>query len=320
MNIREWFGRFWEVLSKAAAGYARDHASHLAAAMAFYALFAVAPLVLIATAVGGLVWGPEVARTQLLTQIEVAVGPDAGEYVGRLLENWQDTGSGRVATLVGSATSLYLAFRVFDALRDMLNTVWGVRIGEETSWSALLWCYARSAATMLLVAPLFLISTLLSEVFTRLGPVLERWAGTSLNFGTSTFLGTGFLLLTGMFGIVYKWLPDVHIHWRDVWFGALVTALLFSGGRALIALYMTYATTASLFGAAGSLVVLLFWIYYSAQILFFGAELTQVYAVDFGRGIEPTGGAVRLTVAKRAADGSGSGADSGGGEGAEDFE
>lgn len=299
MNVGDVFWRSWEVLSEAASGYSRDHASHLAAAMAFYALFAVAPLILIATAVGGLVWGPEVAREQLLSQVQVAIGPEAGAYINRLLENWQDAESSWIATVVGTVTTLYLAYRVFDALRDMLNTVWGVRISDDVSWGQLGLCYGRSALTMLLVVPLFLVSTLLSEVATRIGPYLERWLGTGWDFGTPTFVVVGFVLLTGMFGLLYKWLPDVHIDWRDVWFGAVVTALLFSAGRALIALYMTYASTASLFGAAGSLVVLMFWIYYSAQILFFGAELTEAYATEVGGGIEPAPGAVRFAYPNR---------------------
>lgn len=298
MDVRGFLARSWEVLKGAVSGYSRDHASHLSAAMAFYALFAVAPLILIATAVGGLVWGPEVARAQLLSQVEAAVGSEAGAYIGRLLENWQDASSGWIATIVGTVTSLYLAFRVFDALRDMLDTVWSVRLSEEISWGRVSLSYLRSAATMFLVVPLFLISTLLSEVFTRIGPTLEQWVGTSGVFGSVTYVLAGFALLTGMFAIIYKWLPDVHIHWRDVWFGAVVTALLFSGGRALIGLYMTYATTASLFGAAGSVVVLLFWTYYSAQILFFGAEITEVYATEFGRGIEPAEGAIRMAYSR----------------------
>jgi membrane protein len=298
-GFRTFVSQSWEVLSNAWKGYSRAQGTHLAAAMAFYTILAVAPLILIATAVGGLVSGPEAARDQLLSQVQVAVGADATGFIDKLLENWQDPGSSWIATVVGTATTLYLAFRVFNALRDMLNTIWGVRISDDISWGRLAVCYMRSGLTMFLVVPLFLISTLLSEVFTRIGPFLELSMGISWDLGMLPFIVTGFLLLSGMFGIIYKWLPDVHIAWRDVWFGAVVTALLFSAGRALIGLYMTYATTASMFGAAGSLVVLMFWIYYSAQIVFFGAEITDAYATEVGGGIEPSSDAVRVSYPNR---------------------
>jgi len=287
----------WEIVRDAAYDYSRDHASHLSAAIAFYAIFAVAPLILIATAVGGLVWGPEVARAELLGQLDVVFGSEARSYVDRLLQNWQESTSGWLATLIGTVTTLYLAFRLFDALRDMLDTVWSVRIRPDVSWSGLFRSYLRSILTMFIVAPLFLISTIVSEVLTRIGPTLEEWLGWRFDLGSALYLAIGFVLLTAVFGVIYKWLPDVEIHWRDVLFGAVVTAALFSVGRTLIGWYLAGASTASLFGAAGSLVVLLFWVYYSTQILFYGAELTQVYAEKYGRTIDPSPQAARFDYA-----------------------
>lgn len=283
----------FHVVWDAVEGFNRDRAMHLAAAMAFYSMFAVAPLILIVTAVSGLLFGPETARVEVINQIGLYVGPEAKEFIERILENWRDPSAGIWATIIGTVTTLYFAFRVFDALRDTLDTVWGVRVRTDISWGEMIWQYARSFLTMLLVVPVFLFSTLLSEVVTRLGPRIERWLGIDMNLGMVTFFLISIVLLTMMFAVIYKWLPDVYIQWRDVFFGALVTAVLFSVGRMLIALYVAQATTASLFGAAGSLVVLLFWIYYSAQILYLGAELTQVYAERYGHGIEPDHTAVK---------------------------
>lgn len=276
--------------------FSHDRATHMAAAMAFYTLFAVAPMILIATAIGGLVYGTEAARAEVVSQVELYVGPQARAYIERLLQNWRDPSTGILATIIGSVTSVYLAFRVFDALRDTLDTVWGVRVRADVSWGETLWQYTRSFLTMLLVGPMVLISTLLTEVLTRIGPLLRRTTGVDLELGPVISFTIAVALLTGMFAIIYKWLPDVDIMWRDVLFGAVVTALLFSVGRSLIALYMSTVTTASLFGAAGSLVVLLFWLYYSAQILYFGAELTEIYARRHGQGIEPDHTAVYFGI------------------------
>ena len=285
-----------KVIWDAIQGFSRDRATHLAAAMAFYMIFAVAPLILIATALGGLIYGTEAAQAEVISQLELYVGKEARSYVVRLLDNWRDPSSGIVATVIGVATTLYLAFRVFDALRDTLDTVWGVRVRTDITWGEMVWQYTRSFLTMFLVGPLFIFSTFLSEVATRVGPLVERWLGISLKFGPIVSFTIAFALMTVTFAIIFKWLPDVVIKWRDVWFGAIVTALLFSVGRSLIAFYLAQATTASLFGAAGSLVLLLFWIYYSAQILYFGAELTEIYAKRYGDGIQPDHTAVRFGV------------------------
>lgn len=294
MAIKRIASSVYTVIRDAVEGYSRDQATHFAAAMAFYAVFAVAPLILIATAVTGLVWGPEAARTEVVTQVEAFVGPEARAFIVRLLENWQDRSSGIIATVVGGVTTAYLAFRVFDALRDTLNTIWRVRLRSDLSWASHIRKYLRSFVIMLLVGPMLLVSTVMVEVFTRIGPFMKRWTGLDLDIGGAPYFAITVFLLTLVFGVVYKWLPDVLIQWRDVWFGAAVTALFFSIGRSLIAYYMAHATTASLFGAAGSLVVLLFWIYYSAQIIFFGAEITQVYARRYGKGIQPDDTAIRI--------------------------
>lgn len=295
-RFKQWAEQTWEVVREAALGFTRDHASHLAAALAFYALFAVAPLLLIATAIGGVLWGVDTARAEILDQVRLVVGPEALDFIAGLLENWSDASSGFIASAIGAATTLYLAFRVFDALRELLNTVWGVRVHPNTSWGTTARNYLRSLLTMFLVGPLFVASTLISELLVHLDFVLADVFGLPIEIGTVTYLSIALLLLTVMFSVIYKWLPDVHIQWRDVLFGALVTAVLFSIGRSLIGLYLAYASTASLFGAAGSLVVLLFWTFYSAQILFFGAELTEAYATRFGNGIQPSEASKRIVV------------------------
>ena len=286
----------WAMLREAVDGFNRDRAAHLSAAMAFYTIFSVAPLVLIATAVGGFVFGREAARSQIVLQIQQMVGPEAGDFILRLLENWRDQEAGLVATVIGTVTTLYLAFRVFDALRDTLDAVWNVRLRPDISWGRLGLKYLKSFFVMLLVGPMFVVSVVVSEVLTRVGPWFTDRVAWIVGLSMLPSAVISFGILAVMFAIIYKLLPDVDIAWRDVVFGSLLTAALFSLGRTLIALYLARATTASLFGAAGSLVLLLFWVYYSAHILYFGAEVTQVYANRSGRGIHPDDDAVRVEI------------------------
>lgn len=296
MDVRRWLADTYRVIRDAVEAYSRGHGNHFAAAMAFYTIFAVAPLLLISTAISGLIFGSETAHAELIAQLEVIAGTEASQFIDRLLENWRNQTSGIIATIVGGVTSLYLAFRAFDALRDTIDMLWGIRVRPDATWGELGLKYARSFAMIWIVGPTLLVSIVMSEVMTRVAPLIERWLALNVDLGTVAYLVASFFLLTAMFALIFKWLPDASIAWRDAWFGAVVTALLFSVGRTLIAIYLTTATTASMFGAAGSFVVVLFWIYYSAQILFFGAVLTEAYADFHDREVEPDETAVRLEV------------------------
>ncbi len=284
----------YEVLWEAGIGFSRGRGNHLSAAMAFYTIFSIAPLTLIATAISGLVFGRDAARAEVVQQMETIMGPDARNLLIRTLENWRDPSSGITATIIGTVTTLYLAFRVFDALRESLDLLWGIRIREDVSYWDMARQYGRSIVSMFIVGPMLLISLIVSEVLSRLSPYLTPWIGDIIDVSTATYLALSFGLATLAFSFLFKWLPDVNIAWRDVFVGALVTTILFSVGRSLIALYLVHTSTVSIFGAAGSFVVVLFWVYYSAQILFFGAEITEVWAHRFGDGIEPDRTAERI--------------------------
>ncbi len=283
-------------IKEAGEGWSQDRAAHLSAALAFYAIFAIAPLILIIIATTGLVFGQEAAQAEIIAQIEQFVGTEAREMIVRLIDNWRDPRSGLIATVVGTVTTLYLGFRVFDALRDTLDMVWGVRLRPDISWGNLARVYLKSFLVMLLVGPLFVVTVLLSGAVSAVVSALGGWVPVPANMNEFVNFGITVAVGTLMFGVVYKVLPDVDIHWRDVTFGAVITAILFWVGKFLISWYLVQTSTTSVFGAAGSLVVLLFWVYYSAQILFFGAELTEVRARRSGREIEPDPFAVPVVI------------------------
>jgi membrane protein len=277
--------------------WSEDKASRLAAALSYYTIFSIAPLLMIAIALAGLVFGREAATNQVVGEIRGLVGEDGAQVIQTILQNASKTTSGVLATVVGIVTLLIGASGAFGQLQDSLNTIWEVKPREGRGIKGILRDRFLSFSMVLVIGFLLLVSLVLSAVLSGIGKYLAEVLPMSsvvlqaINFGIS--LGVTSLL----FALIFKVLPDAYIRWRDVWVGSVVTALLFSLGRFLIGLYLGRSSVSSAYGAAGSLVVVLLWIYYSAQILFLGAEFTQVYASKFGKSIIPKPNAVRLQPA-----------------------
>ena len=274
-------------------GWKADRASRLAAALAYYTIFSLAPLLVIVIAVAGLIWQRDAVQAAVMSQIGGLVGSQGAEFVSSLLEGASNPAEGILATIVGIITLLFGALGVFNALHDSLNAIWEVK-EEETKgfWNSVKKVIVNRflSFTMILgIGFMLLVSLVISTSISALG----TWIGGLLPFHEVILqiinLVISIGVITVFFALIFKVLPDANVAWRDVWVGAFVTALLFSIGKTLIGLYLGSSAVASSFGAAGSLVLLLLWIYYSAQILFFGAEFTQVYANMLGSKIVPEG-------------------------------
>ena len=279
-------------------GWKDDGALDLGAALAYYTIFSLAPLLLIVTAVAGLVWGREAVQGQLVGQMRGIVGSQGAEAIQTMVANAGKQGTGVLATIVGLVTILFGATGVFVQLQSALDHIWNV----EPKPGAGIWSFIRtrmiSFGMVLGIGFLLLVSLVVTAAVAALG----TWA-TGLLPGGETLINiltfvVSFALITLLLAMIYKVLPDVEIAWRDVWIGAAVTALLFTIGKFLIGLYLAHSTVASTYGAAGSLVVLLLWIYYSSQILFLGAEFTEVYATRYGSRIRPSKHAVPVVEKK----------------------
>jgi membrane protein len=268
----------------------------LGAALAFYTLFAIAPLFVIVLAIAGFWFGEEAARRELFAQVSGLVGSDGGDAIQALVSAANKPKTGVWATLIAVATLFVGATGVFVQLQDSLNSIWGVR--REPGRGVLNFVKDRLISFGIIVGIgfLLLVSLILSAALSALGkfmsgmlPAQETiWQGINfvISFGTITLL----------FAMIFKVLPDVKIAWRDVLIGAVITALLFNLGKFLIGLYLGRSTVTSAYGAAGSLVIVLLWVYYSAQILFFGAKFTQIYADKFGSRLKPVPGAEAVTL------------------------
>jgi len=275
-------GKAWELIKETFAEWNDDNAPRLGAALAFYTVLSLAPLLVVAIAIAGFVFGEEAARGQIVAQFEGLVGAEGAEAVQTMIQNANRPGAGLVASIIGVITLLLSASGVFGELQASLNAIWDIKPKPSGGiWGTI---KKRFFSFSLVVGTgfLLLVSLVLSAALAGFYDVIERYfpgmgiVGTIINFLIS------FGVTTLLFMAIYKVLPDAEIAWKDVLIGAVVTALLFSIGRYLIGLYIGQASVGSAYGAAGTLVVLLIWLYYSAQVLFMGAEFTQVYANRFG--------------------------------------
>jgi membrane protein len=273
-----------------------DRASRLSAALAYYTIFSLAPMLLIIIAVTGFFWSQDVVQTQVLNQIQGLVGAEGKTFVADLLSSASNPAKGIFATIVGIITLLFGALGVFNELHNALNTIWEVKEEETTGFvesiKKVIFGRLLSFTMILGIGFLLLVSLVISAGISAVQETIGNAVPVSEILLQIVNLIISIGVITVLFAMIFKVLPDAEIAWRDVWLGAFVTALLFSLGKFLIGLYLGNSSVGSSFGAAGSLVLLLLWIYYSVQILLFGAEFTQVYANKLGSKIVPEGEAL----------------------------
>lgn len=264
-----------------------DEALQLGAALSYYTIFSLAPMLLVVIAIAGLVLEREAVQGQIVQEIGGLIGPQGAQAIQTMIANAGRHGSGVLATVVGFVTLLFGATGVFAQLQTTLNKIWDVQPKPGRGLKGLLEARAAAFGMLLGIGFLLLVSLVVSAALSAFGAWLTGlFPGAEVILRILSFLFS-FAVVTVLFAILFKFLPDVKIAWRDVWTGAAATALLFTIGRFLIGLYLGRSSVASVYGAAGSLVIILLWIYYSSQILFFGAELTQVYARRYGSRIVP---------------------------------
>jgi membrane protein len=281
-----------------------DGANRLAAALAYYTTFSLAPLLVLIIAIAGLVGGRDAAQTQTMAQVQDLLGVDGREFVQGMIESASRPTTGLTATIIGTVTLLFGALGVFGELQNSLNTIWEVKPkparGFVDGVKRFIIKRLLSFTMVLGIGFLLLASLVVSAAVSALGEYIgNRWPLADFWLLLINFI-ISFLVVTVLFAMIFKFLPEIKIAWKDVWLGAAVTSILFTLGKFLIGLYLGRSEVGNTFGAAGSLAILLIWIYYSAQILFFGAEFTQVYANRYGSKILPDPGMVKLTEKERA--------------------
>ncbi len=273
----------WNLVKQSIDAWVDDYAPSMGAALAYYTMFSIAPLLLIVIAVAGFFFGAQAAQGEILGQLRGLLGDDGAHAIEGLLKSVSEPKKSIAATLIGIGLLVIGATTVFAELQSALDRIWRVPAAKKSSG---IWSFVRSRylsfGLILGIAFLLIVSLVMSAALAALGkwwgPIFDGWATLLqiVNFVVS------FVLTTLMFAMIYKIMPRVKIRWHDVWIGAIVTAALFTIGKFLIGLYIGKSGVASGFGAAASLVVLLLWVYYSAQIFLIGAEFTWVYAHEHG--------------------------------------
>ena len=284
--------QLWELLKDTFTAWSKDKVPRHGAALAYYTILSLVPLLVVIIAMIGLIFGRDAAQGYILEQIGSLVGTQSAEAIKEMIQRASQPSTGIIATSVATVTLLAGASGVFAQLQDSLNSLWGVEPKEGRG----IWGVIRdrfvSVGTLLGTGFLLLVSLVLSAALSAVG----KWFGGWLPAPEFVLQGLELILslavITGLFALIFKVLPDAEVAWNDVWVGAVLTALFFTIGKFAIGLYLGKSDVGSAYGAAGSLVILLVWVYYSAQILLFGAEFTQVHANKLGSRIVPSDNAV----------------------------
>lgn len=277
-----------KIFLDAATSWVNDNAPRLSAALAFYTILSVAPLLVIMTAIAGAVFGEHAASGQLVDQLRGILGESGAEVVKSVIEKSDRPTAGTFASVIGIVTLLFGASGVFGELQGALNTVWHVKPKPGRGIVDTIRDRFLSFGMVLAVGFLLLVTLLITAGLAAFSGYLEGLVpglATMMQIANSLL---SLLLVTALFAMIFKFLPDVYISWRDVWLGAIITALLFTVGKVFIGFYLGKAGVATPFGAAGSLVAFVIWIYYSSLILLFGVELTRATVTQLHHRIAAT--------------------------------
>jgi membrane protein len=275
----------FDIILEAIKGWSRDNVPRLGASLAYYTLFSIAPVLLICVTVAGQVFGQEAVRGQLSNEIEGVMGRDGAQAVQSLLEGAVLHGGSTLALIVGLVAFFGAATGAFLELQHALNTIFQVKTDPQSSITALLKRRVLSFGLAITMGFLLVVSLAVSAALSAVSTLLHAESAAMIWQAVDMLLSVGSITL--LFALIYWFLPDVKLRWPDVWTGAFVTAVLFSIGKYLIGLYLGQTSIASSYGAVGSILVLLVWVYYSAQIILLGAEITRVYAERRRHGHKP---------------------------------
>jgi membrane protein len=278
----------------------QDKAPQLGAALAYYTVFSLAPLILVLLAIIGFLFrdDPAGAWNKITQQMSYFLDPSALQVVQNIAQKASQPGKSVIATIIGVALALFGASGVFGQLQDALNTIWGVKAKPGTGIWGFLRARFLSFAMVAGICFLLLVSLAIEALLKGFSHYVQSVVPGGIVIALTVYLVFDFAVVVLLFAMIFKFLPDVKIQWRDVWIGAVITAVFFGIGKWALGLYLSSGAAGSAYGAASSLITLLLWVYYSSQILLFGAEFTQVYADRAGRGVEPSEYAVRIQTSE----------------------
>lgn len=300
---KHFFKDAWTVLSDSFNGFLDDRCLKLSAALAYYTIFSLAPLLVLIISLVSIFFGEEAIHGEIFSQINGLVGNEAAKQIQDMIKNVGLSGKTNTALIIGIVTLLLGATSIFVEIQDSVNIIWRVKPKPKKGWLKLVKDRLLSSSLVVSLGFLLLVSLIINGIVLAMSSQLTRFLpGIGVYIISAINLLISASVVAVLFGIIFKVLPDAKIDWKDVRLGAIFTALLFMLGRYVIGLYIETTGTSSTYGAAGSLIVILVWIYYTAAILYFGAEFTQAYANHFGIKIEPADYAVYVEQTERERD------------------
>lgn len=292
---KQYFKDLWKVILGSASAFSQDRAMKYSASLAYSTIFALSPLLVLIISLASIFYGKDAIQGKLFSEINQLVGSDAANQIQILIEKSALSGDSTFSLIISIVVLMIGATAIFTEIQDTLNIIWRVRPKPKKGFQKLLINRVLSFSMIISLGFLLIVSLVINGIVAALSERLSSIFPEITVLLVQAFnIFLTFSIITTLFAIIFKFLPDVKISWKDVRVGAIATALLFMLGRVLIGLYLQMAGTGSTFGAAGSLVVILTWVYYTAAILYFGAEFTQVYAEKFGGSIHPAEYAVHV--------------------------
>jgi len=293
METRITLNVAWKILKDTFNSFLEDRALKLSASLSYYTVFSLAPLLLLMISLAGVFFGREAIQGQIFVEINGLIGNEAASQIQEIIRNMELSGKTSIALIIGGITLIIGATSVFGEIQDSINIIWRVKAKPKRGWIKILKDRLLSSSLIVGLGFLLIVSLIVNGLLVALSEWLRHYFPdiTIIIFQIGNIL-ISFLVIMTLFGVIFKVLPDAKIAWKDVKAGAFFTACLFLLGRFLIGFYIDATSTGSAYGAAGSLIVILVWVYYTAAILYFGAEFTRVYAEYIGARIEPADFAV----------------------------
>ena len=294
-----FFKNTFDLLKDTFAAFSEDNAMKMSAALAYYTIFSLAPLLLIIIWLTGFFFGEQAIKGQVFGELNEFIGEEAAMLIQEFIRGVSLAGKSGLAILIGVGTLIAGATKVFIEIQDSINAIWGVRAKPKKGWLKLIVDRVLSFSVIIGLGFLLIVSLFINLIIDALSTTLVEYFPDTTVFFISLINGSiSFIIIAVLFAVIFKFLPDAEIKWAYVRSGAIFTTALFILGKYLIGLYMQYTAPASAYGAAGSMVIILLWIYYTSAILFFGAEFTQVYAQRHDGEIRPSKYAVKVTTSE----------------------
>jgi membrane protein len=285
--------KYWDSLKKAFSGFMDDNAFKLSASLSYYTVFSIGPVLIIIISLAGLFFGREAVQGRIYSQIKGLVGSEPAAQVQEIIKNVEHTDGGIIGTIVGVALLIIGSTGVFIEMQDSINSIWSVKAKPKKGWKKFLFNRVTSFSLIVSMGFILLVSLIVSAILDSMSERLQRFfpdVTIYLFYGIN--LVVMLAVISFLFAVIFKVLPDAHITWKDALTGAVFTSLLFLVGKFAISFYLGQSDLGATYGAAASIVILLTWVYYSSLILFFGAEFTKMYAINHGGGITPSETAV----------------------------